>query len=167
MAMKPVRRVVTGLSASGQSTILLDSAIGNVIDDSDGAEGTLALAELWSTAESPIDNRGSQDQARPHFELLPDKQGSLLRFFEIAPEPPGTAQSGGGAESHPGFHTTDTLDYIIVLEGEVVAMLEAGETVLRPGDVLIQRGTNHAWSNRSTKPCRMAAVMLDANPVSR
>jgi len=158
MGMKPVRRVVTGLSDSGQSTILMDSQIGNVIEDS--GEGTLALAELWSTAEFPIDNRGSQDQARPHFELLPDKQGSLLRFFEISPEPP-------GAESEPGFHTTDTLDYIVVLDGEVVAMLDDGETVLRAGDVLIQRGTSHAWVNRSTKPCRMAAVMLDAKPLAK
>jgi mannose-6-phosphate isomerase-like protein (cupin superfamily) len=162
--MKPVRRVVTGFGESGQSTILMDSEIGNVVEDS---ESTLALAELWSTAESPIDNGGTRDQARPSFELLPDANGSLLRFFEIAPEPAGTAKPGVGAEAHPGFHTTDTLDYIIVLEGEVVAMLEDSETVLRPGDVLIQRGTNHAWSNRSNRPCRMAAVMLDAKPASK
>ena len=164
--MKPVRRVVTGLSESGQSTILIDSEIGNVIDDSDEAARTLAIAELWSTAESPIDNSGTRDQGRPRFELLPDTNGSLLRFFEIAPEPEGTAKPGTGAERHPGFHVTDTLDYIIVLDGEVVAMLEEGETLLQAGDVLIQRGTNHAWSNRSTRPCRMAAVMLDAKPVA-
>ena len=160
--MKPVRRVVTGRSESGQSTILMDSKLGNVIEDREGAERSLELAELWSTAESPIDNTGTRDRARPHFELLPDKHGSLLRFFEIPPEPPGTAKPGTGAERHPGFHATDTLDYIIVLDGEVVAMLEDGETLLEPGDVLIQRGTNHAWSNRTTRPCRMAAVMLDA-----
>ncbi len=164
--MKPVRRVVTGLSESGRSTILMDSEVGNLIEDSDGAERPLALAELWCTAESPIDNRGTRDQARPRFELLPDVQGSLLRFFEVPPEPPGTAKPGTGAERHPGFHATDTLDYIVVLDGEVVAMLEEGETLLRAGDVIIQRGTNHAWSNRSNRPCRMVAVMLDARPAA-
>ncbi len=164
--MKPIRRVVSGHDESGRSVILMDSEIGNLIGDDHEAAGALALAELWSTAETPIDNSGTRDQARPSFDLLPDPHGSLLRFFEIAPEPAGTAKPGAGAEGHPGFHTTDTLDYIIVLEGEIYAMLEAGETLLQQGDVLIQRGTNHAWSNRSDRPCRMAAIMLDAKPAA-
>ncbi len=164
--MKPVRRVVTGRNAGGQSVILIDSEAGNIIADGDGASGSLALAELWATAETPVDNRGDREQARSSFELLPDPQGSLLRIFEISPEPSGTAKPGAGAERHPGFHVTDTIDYIIVLEGEVFAMMEEGETLLQAGDVLIQRGTNHAWSNRGTRPCRMAAVMLDAKPAA-
>ena len=165
--MKPVRRVVTGLNESGKSTVLLDSEIGNVVDNRDGAERSLELAEVWCTAGSPIDNSGARDQARPRFELLPDEQGSLLRIFEIAPEPEGTAKPGTGADRHPGFHTTDTIDYIIVLDGEVFAMLEEGETLLKAGDILVQRGTNHAWSNRSNRSCRMAAVMIDAVPATR
>jgi hypothetical protein len=164
--MKPVRRVVTGRNESGQSTILMDSEIGNVIEDGDGVERSSSIVELWSTAESPIDNTGARDRARQRFELLPDAPGSLLRICEVPPEPAGTAKSGSGAERHPGFHITDSLDYIVVLDGEVVAMLEEGETLLQAGDVLIQRGTNHAWSNRSSRPCRMAAVMLDARPAA-
>lgn len=165
--MKPVRRVVTGLHENGRSAILMDSELGGVIDDSGGEARRLDLAELWATAELPVDNSGIREQARTRFELLPDPQGSLLRFFEIPPEPPGTAKSGSGGDRHPGFHITDTLDYVIVLEGEVVAMMEEGETLLRAGDVLIQRGTNHAWSNRSDRTCRMAAVMLSAGPLAR
>ena len=66
---------------------------------------------------------------------------------------------------HPGFHQTDTLDYAICLEGEVWAVLDEGETLMKAGDVLIQRGTYHAWSNRGDKPCRMAFVLIDAEPL--
>ena len=61
-----------------------------------------------------------------------------------------------------GFHQTDTVDYALVLEGEVYAVLDEDETLMRAGDVLIQRGTHHAWSNRSDKPCRMAFILIDA-----
>lgn len=70
---------------------------------------------------------------------------------------------------HPGMHTTDTVDYAIVLEGEIVAIMEEGETVMRQGDVLIQRGTAHAWANRSGKPVKVAFILIDASapPSSR
>ena len=66
---------------------------------------------------------------------------------------------------HPGFHATDTVDYAICLEGEVWAVLDDDETLMRPGDVLIQRGTHHAWSNRSDRICRMAFILIDADPL--
>ena len=66
---------------------------------------------------------------------------------------------------HPGFHATDTVDYAICLEGEVWAVLDEGETLMRPGEVLIQRGTYHAWSNRSDRICRMLFVLIDAEPL--
>jgi uncharacterized cupin superfamily protein len=69
---------------------------------------------------------------------------------------------GGGASKHPGMHRTRTVDYAILIEGELVAIMDEGETVMRPGDVLIQRGTNHAWSNRSGKLCRIAFILIDA-----
>ena len=65
----------------------------------------------------------------------------------------------------PGFHATDTVDYAICLEGEIWAVLDEGETLMRAGDVLIQRGTYHAWSNRSGRVCRMAFVLVDAEPL--
>ena len=63
---------------------------------------------------------------------------------------------------HPGMHKTDTIDYAIMLAGEITAILDGEETILRAGDILIQRGTNHAWANRSGKPARMAFVLIDA-----
>ncbi|MCH8507079.1 MAG: cupin domain-containing protein, partial [Ectothiorhodospiraceae bacterium] len=69
---------------------------------------------------------------------------------------------GGGKPKHPGMHKTDTIDYAILIEGELTAIMDEGETVMRPGDVLIQRGTNHAWSNRSGRMCRIAFILVDA-----
>ena len=66
---------------------------------------------------------------------------------------------------HPGFHKTDTIDYAIVLSGEIYALMDEGEVLLKTGDVLIQRGTNHAWSNRTEQPCCIAFVLIDAEPV--
>ena len=66
---------------------------------------------------------------------------------------------------HPGFHKTDTIDYAIVLSGEIYALMDEGEVLLKAGDVLIQRGTNHAWSNRTEEPCCVAFVLIDAEPV--
>ena len=66
---------------------------------------------------------------------------------------------------HPGFHKTDTIDYAIVLSGEIYALMDEGEVLLKAGDVLIQRGTNHAWSNRTEQPCCIAFVLIDAEPV--
>ena len=65
---------------------------------------------------------------------------------------------------HPGFHKTDTIDYVIVLEGEIYALMDEGEVLMKQGDVLIQRGTNHAWSNRTDKPCYIMFVLIDAKP---
>ncbi len=78
--MKPIRRVVSGHDERGRSVIAMDSEIGNLIGDDHEAAGALALAELWSTAEMPIDNSGARDQARPSFDLLPAPHGSLLRL---------------------------------------------------------------------------------------
>jgi uncharacterized cupin superfamily protein len=65
---------------------------------------------------------------------------------------------------HRGFHKTDTIDYAIVLSGEIVAMMDEGETVLKTGDVLVQRGTNHAWSNRTNETTYIAFILIDAEP---
>jgi quercetin dioxygenase-like cupin family protein len=70
-----------------------------------------------------------------------------------------------GNPRHPGFHKTDTIDYAIVLKGEIWALMDEGETLLRQGDVLVQRGTNHAWSNRTEEPAVLAFVLIDAKPV--
>ena len=167
--MKPVRRVVTGHDAQGRSIFFMDSGIPDVFGgggmDDFRDQGALALAELWATG-LPADNSGNKDLRRPgEYALEPSPGQMMLRIAEFPPEPEGLAKPGKGLESHPGFHKTDTVDFIIVLEGEVYSMMETGETLLRAGDVLVQRGTNHAWSNRSGKVCKIAAVMLNAKPL--
>ncbi|PCJ37723.1 MAG: hypothetical protein COA75_03105 [Cellvibrionales bacterium] len=84
----------------------------------------------------------------------------MVRIAEFSPEPEGTAKPGAGLDSHPGFHQANTSDIIIILEGEIYSMMETEETLLKTGDVLIQRGTNHAWSNCSGKEVKMAAIMM-------
>ena len=82
------------------------------------------------------------------------------------PTPSRRATSATSANKrHPGFHKTATIDYAIVLSGEIYALMDEGELLLKTGDVLIQRGTNHAWSNRTNEPCSVAFVLIDADPV--
>ena len=102
--------------------------------------------------------------------------GTVFRVVDFLPEtlartdPQELARRGAKitpdrSAKDPGFHATDTVDYAICLEGEIWAVLDEGETLMRPGDVLIQRGTYHAWSNRSDRACRMAFVLIDAEPL--
>jgi quercetin dioxygenase-like cupin family protein len=170
--MKPVRRIVTGLDDKGQSTIVFDSAMPDIFGG-DGmedfsAQGKLALAELWATAV-PSNNSGNEDSLPTgEFKLEPNPGTVLIRMVEIPPEPEGLTGARDdkqtGADSHPGFHQTETTDIVIMLDGELYAMMETGETLLKTGDVLIQRGTNHAWSNRSGKPAKFAGIMISARP---
>lgn len=149
--MKPVRRVVTGHAADGRSIFLFDSDVAATL-----TSPGVTLAEIWSTSEAPASNASSEDAARQRHSLLPDPSGTLLRIFEVEPQDPDTDL---------GFHTTDTVDYIYVITGEIHALVEGGEVLLREGDVLVQRGTHHAWSNRSGETCRLLAVMIDAETV--
>ena len=116
------------------------------------------------------------------FRLPPPKGGSVFRVVAYPPDalrfaamdkanPAAEKASGMDAARdksnprHRGFHKTDTVDYAIVLSGEIVAMMDEGETTLKTGDVLIQRGTNHAWSNRTNETTYIAFILIDAEPV--
>ena len=180
---KPVRRIVTGHNAAGQSVILADGPAPNVVRMDNVPE--FALNELWLTDATPASNEGDGDAADRPVRLPPPARGSVFRIADLPPDSvryatgvdtaATTTQFGAsdayaagkeaGAARHPGFHKTDSVDYAIVLEGEVYALMDVGETLMRAGDVLIQRGTHHAWSNRSDKVCRMAFVLIDAAPV--
>jgi hypothetical protein len=173
---KPVRRVVTGHNAEGKSIFLMDGAAPRVFNR---GTGSVVVTELWRTTGSPADNRGSEDAVAPAFRLPPPPQGSAFRIIEYPPDSerlPALARErdapddGSGRHAatdrgnprHPGFHKTHTVDYAIVLAGEIYALMDEGEVLLRAGDVLIQRGTNHAWSNRSSEPAYLAFVLIDA-----
>ncbi|MGH7006396.1 MAG: cupin domain-containing protein, partial [Alphaproteobacteria bacterium] len=135
------------------------------------------LTDLWLTETAPASNDGSADATAKPLQLLPPRNGTVVRILELPPDSQrdysntkeyfrGMGAGKGildeGGKRHPGMHRTDTVDYILILSGEIWALMDEGEVLLRPGDCLIQRGTNHAWSNRSNEPCRFVAVLVDA-----
>ena len=170
-----VRRIVTAVNDAGRSYILSDSRF----PAGDVAPGQPVRVGLWTTGPRPS-NEGTQDP-------VPDgvivrtppalRGGSVVRITDIPPDAArpadpddlrrrGCKTTPDRSARHPGFHATDTVDYAICLEGEVWAVLDDGETLMRAGDVLIQRGTYHAWSNRSDRICRMAFILIDAEPLA-
>ncbi len=172
-----VRRVLTGHDAEGRSTFIADGLAPNVKEMA--SMPGLALTDLWETGAAPASNAGDKDAADRPVRLEPPRNGTLLRIVEFPPDSAwrqgadaGEAFKSIGAghakdrkSSDPMMHKTSTVDYIIVLKGEIHAVMETGEKLLKAGDVLVQRGTNHSWSVRGTEPCIVAAVLVSAKPV--
>ena len=173
-----VRRVLTGHDAQGRSTFIADGPAPNVKEMS--AMPGLALTDLWETTGAPASNAGDADAAERPVHLEPPKNGTILRIVEFPPDSAWRNRTDGkdgfqsiGAShaqdrhsADPMMHKTSTVDYIIVLKGEIYAIMETGEKLLRAGDILVQRGTNHSWSVRTSEPCIVAAVLVSAKPVS-
>ncbi len=173
----PVRRIVTGNDAEGRSSIIEDGPppARVTVPERPG----YVVSNIWTTGETPaaIDR---PDVSTEHRGILPPGNGSILRVIDYPPEPatreefeemaratfraiyPDVAHDPGTA-THAGMHKTATVDYAIILSGEITAIMDDGETVMKTGDILIQRGTNHAWANRSGKPCRIAFVLIDGS----
>lgn len=172
----PVRRIVTGVNAQGRSCIVADgpSPAELTLLDRPGYRNS----NLWRTLgpEAPVD---APDSVTEHRGVLPPPRGTVLRVIDIPPEDPDPERQRQAVQAvfdamfpdaahrpqdarAPGMHTTDTVDYAILLDGELTAVLDTEETVMRAGDVLIQRGTSHAWANRSGRPARIAFVLIDA-----
>lgn len=173
------RRVVTGHDDEGNAIILSDAPPTRV--ETLGPHGPI-FYELWNTRETPavIDRRSGEPEEK-RLALAPPKNGTRIRILDIFPETEDlkdlTAEEarahfemiGAGEASarakgdapHPFMHRTETIDYGIVIEGELVLILDKGETTVRKGDVIVQRGTNHAWANRSGKVCRIAFILID------
>jgi len=170
------RRVVTGHDADGRAVVIFDgeSPHSFVLDKAGG----LKLTEIWETRSSPADNSGARDAGEHERRIEPVGGGTVFRLIEYPPDTarlktlaPETFFRGMGAKAadaatrrHPGMHKTDTIDYCVVLSGEIWAVLDEGEVLLRAGDCLVQRGTNHAWSNRTEQPCVIAFVLVAAKP---
>ncbi|MFE9597937.1 cupin domain-containing protein [Streptomyces hokutonensis] len=151
--MRPFRRIVTGHTASGQAAIVEDAECPHV-QTTAGAQ----VANLWLHEGTPRNDDVHRDPVGPDVPLPPPRGGGVLRVVEFGPRERGEA---------PYLHRTDSLDYAFVVAGEIVAVVGEDETVMRPGDVLIQRGTTHAWENRSEVPCTVLFVLLDAEPLVR
>jgi quercetin dioxygenase-like cupin family protein len=140
------RRIDTGHDASGKSVVLADGPTPRTLDI-----GTAAFHELWITAQMPVQIAATEPEPtdRP-VRTPPPANGVMVRFTEMAP----------GAESP--MHRTETVDVAVVLEGETRLLLDDGsETRVGAGDAVVQRGTNHAWANRSDQPVRMVFVLID------
>ena len=173
-----VRRVLTGHDAQGRSAFIADGEATNVKEMA--SMPGLALTDLWETGGAPASNAGERDAAARPVRLEPPRNGTLLRIVEFPPDSAwrgsadgkaafrsiGAGHAQDAASSDPMMHRTSTVDYIIVLRGEIHAILETGEKLLRAGDVLVQRGTNHSWSVRGNEPCIVAAVLVNARPLA-
>ena len=148
------RRIVTGHDKNGKSIIVSD---GQPPHELKIAERGISFFEIWSTDRSPAPL--SATEAEPTdgpIELVPKPNGTVIRILDFLP---GFSQKAG---IQPFMHRTETVDYGVVLEGEIFLLLDDSEVHLRAGDVIIQRGTDHAWENRSDSVARMAFVLVDA-----
>lgn len=163
---KPTRRIVTGVNAEGRSCFVSDGPAPNHFV-ADYAPSFVQV--LWATGESAV----AGDEPAPAEQKFGfhSPGGSILRIVDFPPDTKYNLDKmnnfldthevrAEGKPRHFWFHKTESLDYAICLDGEIYAMMDEGETLMRPGDVLIQRATNHSWSNRSDKPCRMAFILL-------
>jgi mannose-6-phosphate isomerase-like protein (cupin superfamily) len=166
---KPARRVVTGHDAKGKAIVLMDGDAPNRKVRQSGIVSTL----LWVTDETPADISGSADRAAREIAVPPPPNGSILRVVDFPPE--GTVKAdnaailremglsaGSAPVRHAHMHRTRSIDYAIVLSGEIDMLLDDSEVHLTAGDILVQQGTNHAWVNRSSTVCRIAFVLIDA-----
>jgi mannose-6-phosphate isomerase-like protein (cupin superfamily) len=174
-----IRRVVTGHDADGKAVVTSDG-FAPVVFTAEKRPG-YASTEIWRTLATPAPITADMDDPTPGpRRQLPTPRGSVIRINTLAPESdavrslsPDEAQNvfaslGNSTAStfarngrHPMMHRTQTIDYAIVLSGEITMLLDDSEVVLKAGDVLVQCGTNHAWSNRGTVPCQIAFILLD------
>ncbi|WP_205752028.1 cupin domain-containing protein [Cryptosporangium phraense] len=172
---------MTGHNANGRSVVLSDGPAPNAWASPD-VPGLTAVVP-WQTAAGPVSNEPSDDPAPADREIgFPEAGGTVLRVATFPPDSvysdeaiaklfatigSETAQAAADAQArHFWFHRTDSLDYAVVLDGEIWLLTDEDERRLGPGDVVIQRGTSHAWSNRSGSICRMAFVLIGADPLS-
>lgn len=167
---REMRRIVTGHDAAGKSIVVIDGP-------------STSMGAYWLADSTPADNAAAGDAAQRVRGLEPPRGGSIFRFAAIPPEDPnvtreererstarmfeqmGAAHCRPDTTRHPGMHKTRTVDYVILLSGEVTLLLDKGEVNLKPFDVVVQRGTNHAWVNKGKEPALIAAVLVDAKEI--
>ncbi|HXP79397.1 MAG TPA: cupin domain-containing protein [Verrucomicrobiae bacterium] len=171
-----IRRVVTGKDSTGKAIAMIDAVATSVLRREElGITNTL----LWVTDSTPADLSNQEDSANKKVGVVAPPGGTIFRVVEFAPErevkadyetrlrilqgigltPEGDAS---GKPRNPAMHRTKTIDYALILSGEIDMLLDDSEIHLKAGDVVIQRGTNHAWVNRGNQPCQVAFVMVDA-----
>jgi mannose-6-phosphate isomerase-like protein (cupin superfamily) len=152
MAHKPIRRVVTGHDDNNVAKVIIEGPAANTKTPREGVASTL----MWSTDAMPADmaiGAGVEDMGARILGTAPPQDGTRFIVMEFA----------AGITSE--MHRTETIDYIAVLSGEIDMEMDDSTVTLRAGDVMVQRGTHHAWINRGKEPARLAIVLLDAKPL--
>ena len=172
---KKIRRVVTGHDENGVATVIMDSEATCILQRPNRPGVT--LTNLWQSDKSPADIERHYDPVTGPLILHPPRNGSVFRIVQFDPEDPkqlasldgkaAFAEMGAAATivegaRHPFMHRTDSLDYAVVLTGQIYMMMDEDEYLLKAGDVVIQQGTNHAWSNRGSEACQVAFILIDA-----
>lgn len=166
-----LRRIVTGHNENGKSVVTLDGPPGRVTD---------RLREIWNIDGAAQDSRDNTDRGSFKVNLSPEKNGSNFRWFIVPPNDPtltleemekdiaagfaamGASHQRPDTSRHPRMHKTETIDYIILLSGKITLLLDEDERDLEPYDVVVQRGTNHAWINKGSEPALLCAILVDA-----
>ena len=170
-----MRRIITGHNQHGKSIITLDGPPARSIGEDVGG-----LFEVWNTDGSDIISTDEIDRADEDILLSPPSGGTKFRDFQINPLPEGVpdammqeiaadafekigaAHHRVDTKKHPAMHKTETIDYIILLQGDVTLILDEEEIDLKPFDVVVQRGTNHAWTNNGNEPALLIAILVDS-----
>ena len=167
-----VRRIVTKIDASGKAVVMLDGQV-----QLTSFRSPNPASEMWVTPVSPPDFSWADDRGKTKVGLVPPKNGTIFRIVDFVPTTQKIesmdintmmkvvgdhAPAKGLPPRHPMMHRTRSLDYALILSGEIDMLLDDSEVHLKAGDVLIQQGTNHAWVNRGTEPCRIAFILIDS-----
>jgi mannose-6-phosphate isomerase-like protein (cupin superfamily) len=170
----PIRRVVTTHDDSGKAVVMFDGVTPHKMARPD--TGIVAW-QMWSTNSSPAEMKGKDDRAASIRGIPPAANGSVFRVVDFPPIkedakklPNDAMMSEMGMRpagkrrppTHPAMHYTNSIDYAIVLQGEIDMLLDDSEVHMKAGDVMVQQGTNHAWVNRGTEICRIAFILIDA-----
>lgn len=166
-----IRRVVTKLDPSGKAVVMIDEKTKLVTPRPPNG-----VANIWVADKAQPDFTATEDRAKAKVGVAP-KAGSIFRVVDFAPESAGghptdvnammkivgaDAPKKGLPPRHPGMHRTRSLDYAIVMSGEIDMLLDEAEVHLKAGDVVVQQATNHSWVNRGSEPCRIAFILIDS-----
>jgi mannose-6-phosphate isomerase-like protein (cupin superfamily) len=167
-----VRRVVTKIDSDGKAAVMFDDRIPLM-----AARAPVGVGEVWVTEKSPAELSPTEDRAHVKVGIQPPRGGTIFRIIDYPPTSPtvdkldiNTMMKVVGADApakglpprHPMMHRTRSVDYAIILSGEIDMLLDEGEVHLKAGDVLVQQATNHAWINRGKENCRIAFILIDS-----
>ena len=167
-----VRRVVTKIDSSGKAVVMFDGQV-----QLTSFRSPNPASEMWVTESSPPDFSWTTDRGKTKVGLVSPKNGTIFRIVDFVPTTQKIesmdintmmkvvgdhAPAKGLPPRHPMMHRTRSVDYAIIMSGEIDMLMDEGEVHLKAGDVVVQQATNHAWVNRSGKPCRVAFILMDS-----